>query len=373
MKILSLANVPLDHSLGSGKIILSWTDGLRELGHDVTVISIYDYYQPLPYGLLHRFKICHDTKKFEDLIRSDNYDIVEFYGAEWGNLIHLISIQQRHERPLLIHHSNGCELLMNSVHKEPLSKNYKFTPVYLASRLLDSYLLRINRKAFSSADYFCSICSQDIDYLVRNQLSTHSNSAVIEPGIDSFYIDSCWNRPKKQWVTFVGSWLNRKGKSAVVKVISELFLRFHDLEFHVVGSFDNQSDLLSSFDSAFHERIRVYKPLLRLDEILTQSKILLFPSLYESFGLATVEAMACGCTVVATPTGYASTISSNQDGVLCEFNDHTSMINECSKLLCDDDLRSKICLQAREKVKAMSWKRQVKLLEARYLTWLSSM
>jgi hypothetical protein len=43
MKILSLTNCPLDPNLGSGKTVLSYTQGLRELGHTIDVADPKNY------------------------------------------------------------------------------------------------------------------------------------------------------------------------------------------------------------------------------------------------------------------------------------------------------------------------------------------
>jgi len=37
MKIASVTNVPLDLALGSGKIVIAWSEGLNNIGHEVIV------------------------------------------------------------------------------------------------------------------------------------------------------------------------------------------------------------------------------------------------------------------------------------------------------------------------------------------------
>lgn len=84
--------------------------------------------------------------------------------------------------------------------------------------------------------------------------------------------------------------------------------------------------------------------------------LLLFPSLYEPFGLVLLESMACGTPPVAFEIGGPSEIITNmQDGVLVapyQFNDFRNAVLMLAK---DSSLRSSLSKNAIEKSKLFSW------------------
>ena len=84
MRIASVTNTPLDPSLGSGKTVLSWSEGLRDKGHHVDVFSPDMFYKPLNRQRVRRLKLRWDACSLVTPLRNGNYDLVEFYGGEFG-------------------------------------------------------------------------------------------------------------------------------------------------------------------------------------------------------------------------------------------------------------------------------------------------
>lgn len=76
--------------------------------------------------------------------------------------------------------------------------------------------------------------------------------------------------------------------------------------------------------------------------------LFLFPSEYESFGVAALEALAAGVPVVATQgSGLSEVIRDGVNGLLCPVGDIDALSNACVKLLKDDELRSRMSSDAR--------------------------
>jgi len=106
----------------------------------------------------------------------------------------------------------------------------------------------------------------------------------------------------------------------------------------------------------------------RLTEYYTRAAVVVLPSRYESFGLVTLEALACGTPVVATRTGVApEIIAPGVNGYLAEVNNPASLAAAISAALelagsCDGQV-------IRNTVADFSWQRVAQdLLQVYYHT-----
>lgn len=91
-------------------------------------------------------------------------------------------------------------------------------------------------------------------------------------------------------------------------------------------------------------------------QVLKSSKLLVFPSTYESFGMAAAEGMACGLPVVA----YALPVYTEiyPAGMLkAEIGDINGLAKLILDLLSDNSLRERISLQAQEVSQAFNWEK----------------
>jgi L-malate glycosyltransferase len=85
-----------------------------------------------------------------------------------------------------------------------------------------------------------------------------------------------------------------------------------------------------------------------VDELIACADLLLLPSSNESFGLAALEAMACGAPVVASDVGgLPEVVTSGESGFLCEPGNVDDMAAAGVELLRDPLLKARIVEAAR--------------------------
>jgi L-malate glycosyltransferase len=95
-------------------------------------------------------------------------------------------------------------------------------------------------------------------------------------------------------------------------------------------------------------RVRFLGKQDHVERLLPQADVLLLPSEHEAFGLAALEAMACGLVPVATRTGgVAELITHGEDGYLEEVGDVEAMAGRLRELLTQPLRRAQLAAAAR--------------------------
>ena len=91
-------------------------------------------------------------------------------------------------------------------------------------------------------------------------------------------------------------------------------------------------------------------------QVLKSSRVLVFPSTYESFGMVAAEGMACGLPVVAYDLAVYAEIY--PFGMLkAKTGDSDELAGLIVDVLTDDSLRERLSRQARELSQAFSWEK----------------
>jgi N-acetyl-alpha-D-glucosaminyl L-malate synthase BshA len=116
----------------------------------------------------------------------------------------------------------------------------------------------------------------------------------------------------------------------------------------------------------YHE-VRFLGKQEQMDEILSIADLFLLPSAYESFGLAALEAMACGVPVISTNVGGLPEINvQGVTGFLSNVGDVDDMAKHALELLNDDTRLQDAKIAAKEHARTFEKSRIIPIYEALY-------
>lgn len=164
-------------------------------------------------------------------------------------------------------------------------------------------------------------------------------------------------------VLFVGRLVEAKGIDDLLEAMTHLD---GTQELHFVGRGDERRLRRRARDLGIADSVVIHGevPHPELPAYHAGADVFCLPSHDESFGMANVEAMACGLPVVTTDLeGITSYLANGENGLLARVGDPRDLADKLEMLLDSPTLRAMLGEQAREDVQAFTWERQARRLE----------
>ena len=159
----------------------------------------------------------------------------------------------------------------------------------------------------------------------------------------------------KEWdVTFMGRLEPMKAVDLFPEMLAKLREKYPKLKFMMTGEGSLREVLLEEFESMGVTDNVEYLGVVEIDripELINKSRIFIYPSREEPFGLSILEAMACEVPVIASNVfGPGEIITQDTDGLLVPPDNIEALIESVQVLLEDEKLRRTLGSNARKTV-----------------------
>ena len=395
LKVALLSYRSNPYSGGQGIYITHLSKALIELGHKVTVFSGPPY--PILNSKVDLVKVpsldlYSRLNKFSEVSLIELMDPLNFF--EWlsinsggfaepytfGKRLKKILKERLKEFDVVHDNQSLCYELLDFQKKVPLvttihhpiSKDLKYELQSIDSIFLK--LLKIRWHSFLKMQIyvakrlkkiivpsFSSKKNIEEDFKVKNK-----NMSVILNGIDSsiFFPDQ-EKTVKRRLVTIASADVPLKGLDFLLEAFARLLNHFSDLELYVIGSFSKGGHTDRKIKNLKIEKKVFFKNDLGFDEvreIYCSADIVVVPSLYEGFGFAVGEAMACKKAVVTTNGGAIPEVIGDC-GIVVEAGSSEQLEKGILKLFKDENLKNELAQKGYQRaMDQLSWMKVASLV-----------
>ena len=307
------------------------------------------------------------TQNYLKFIRSEKitYDLFHAYYYLSG-LIALRILEETHISLPLIMSFHTLALMKNLVARNPDEK-------------AGSLRIAAEQQLTREADRIISPSESDRRYLEYLYDTPLEKIAVIPPGVDTAIFkpiakDTARRRIgaslKHKIITFVGRIEPLKGIDVLMYAMTILLKRRPEMVacLWIVGGDVSQPQMLWSRQLKHLEKLRQtlgistivkfvgQRPQVELPDYYNAADIVVMPSHYESFGMAALEAMACGVPVITTNvSGVAGLMDEGSQSLITTVNHPLLLATQMEKLLTDTKFHQHISQQLLAQADKWDW------------------
>ncbi|MEO7192684.1 MAG: glycosyltransferase family 1 protein [Vicinamibacterales bacterium] len=132
-----------------------------------------------------------------------------------------------------------------------------------------------------------------------------------------------------------------------------------------ISKYPNLRRLVHRFQLHQHVRFLGFVPDKTLAALYRLASVFVFPSLYEGFGLPTLEAMAGGAPVITSNVSSLPEVVGDA-AILIDPLDAGAIADAMARVLGDAALRTELVRRGRERIKVFSWERSVSRIRELY-------
>ncbi|MBQ9160724.1 MAG: glycosyltransferase [Methanobrevibacter sp.] len=260
----------------------------------------------------------------------DNFDIVHIHEHRHSLAILTHKYAKKNNIPYVLHaHGSVLPFFQKEKLKEIFDKLWGFDILYDAHKL-------IAETEVEKAQYIDMGVKEELIEIVPTGVELDDFNFLPQKGnFKSKYGIS----PDEKLILFLGRINKIKGLDLLIKAFNRI--DNDNVKLAIVGGDYGFKQELNQLISEFNLKDKVIFPGVLIDdakkEALIDCDLFVIPSRYESFGVSTLEAMACEKPIVMTKNNHIHNWIEGNAGLTCEFNEN-QLAGCIEKLLNDEEL-----------------------------------
>lgn len=178
--------------------------------------------------------------------------------------------------------------------------------------------------------------------------------------IDFISIHSQFNPKNKILGTYLGRFHKYKGVLKIIEAIHNLpKITKSNLLFIFMGkdadALADMNKLITNFKLEDTVKIVLAPTDQRRNELLEISDFFVFPSEWEAYGIAMLEAMAHKNAIISTKTEGGKFLIRPKNGILYDLESENGLIDAMEKIITDNELRESMKIEGYKKAKSLMW------------------
>lgn len=361
MNILLTIHHDLDRNSGASGVTWQLGQEYQRLGHKVqyyALDNLPDWVGGKLKGITFPWFTANKILAFPD---HQPIDVVDSSTGDiwaWGNLLQHL----RKKIPLLVTRSHGLE---HAVHIEQLKDceagilhlSWKY-PIYHGG-----FRLWEVEASMKSSDLVFFLNSADQKYAVNTLGVELSRTHVFPNGLPNAFLNLPMQPVSNEKHTAIkiaqiGTYIERKGVRYSARALNVVLNRYPNVSVSFLGTCCPEETIYADFDPAVRDRIKIIPQYEHTDLplLLQGHHIKLLASLSEGFGVAIIEAMACGLAPVVTQTpGPMEIVTNGENGILIPSRDEGAIQQALEMLITNHFLLEELRHNAYLAAQRYSW------------------
>ena len=365
---------------GAETVVKAYSEGLRDLGHDVEVVTT-DLYTETPFV----------KKKMPSVVNGINVTRHKAYTVS-GEAHYVLApgmVQSFLSKNADIIHTHSYGYFQN--HAGWIRERFQSTPWVITPHfhpswsmwggskrktLREFYDTVIGKGTLEAADLITCVSKHERDMLVSEIGLKEDNIKIIYNGINWADWSSVPNKEvfRKQYPTISEKFVLFAGRLATNKGLSDLISAMQLIDKKSVDLVITGADMglgKQLEKEASDKGVKMHR-LGHIDDetyrsVLSAAEMLVLPSEYEAFGIVLLEAAAAKTAVIGTNVGgIPEAMSPGNNGLIVEYNDVNNLAKSIAILLEDEKMSREMGNSGREWAKNFSWESIVKEIENEY-------
>ena len=365
---------------GAETVVKAYSEGLRDLGHDVEVITT-DLYTETPFV----------KKEMPSEVNGINVTRHKAYTVS-GEAHYVLApgmVQSFLSKEADVIHTHSYGYFQN--HAGWIRERFQSTPWVITPHfhpswsmwggakrktLREFYDTVVGKGTMETADLITCVSKHEREMLVSEIGLSEDNIKIIYNGInwkdwevlpDKNIFRKAYPVVSEKFVLFAGRLATNKGLSDLISAMEVVDDESVDLV--ITGADMGLGKQLEK--EASEKGVKMHR-LGHIDDetyrsVLAAAEMLVLPSEYEAFGIVLLEAAAAETAVIGTNVGgIPEAMSPGKNGLIVEYNDVDNLSKSIDTLLEDENLCKEMGMAGRDWAKNFSWESIVKELEQEY-------